>query len=238
MTSSFPCRASVLLPVFLFLTIASAQTRGVSEYQSGGYTFKLINNGQNGQAYQGMKPVGTIYTVNGDQQIIPIVPEPEATALKAAFAEWKAAGRKGSTEAARIPVAFQPDGSAIVPLQDGTVVTFAPTFIEVNQPNALGALSIPGQPPINNVKFMLEGPAFGKVLFGSHTGIFFNGKEIKDYVGFGNGGRKSAKSMAYYLKPLLEGPVTDAANFAAADPNKPADAPDHNAQIQAIIKRL
>jgi hypothetical protein len=157
MTFAFYLRAAFLLAVPA-LAIVSAQvgTTGVNEYQFGGYTFKLMNNGQMGQMLEGPKLVGTIYTVNGQQQLMPIVAEPEATKVRKAFDDWKAAGRTGSTEAPKSPVAFEPDGSAVVPMQDGTVVTFKPTYIEVSQPNALA--SIPGQVPITSAKFMLNEP--------------------------------------------------------------------------------
>lgn len=218
------------------LVQSSAPQSDIAEYKYGGYTFKLMSNGQTGQVFEGMRSVGSIYTANSKQEVMPTVPEPEASRIKQAFAEWKASGKTGSTAPPEASVSFESDGSAVVPLQDGTIVTFKPTSIEVNQPNALAV--VPGQAPVTNVKFLLQGPGFGKQLFGSHSGIFMNGKEVKDWAGFNNGGRKSAKTMYYYLKPLLEGPVTKAADLASTAPNKPANALDYRAPIPGLVKRV
>ena len=241
MNSVFASRPSLLL-IFsaIALSTASAQfgapVQGVTEYKLGDYTLKLMNNGQIGQMMRGASILGSVYTVNGQQQLLLIVPEPEASKAKKAFEDWKAAGKPGSSDAVPVNVGFEPDGSAIVPFPDGTVISFKPDYIEVNQPSALAL--IPGQAAIQSVRFMLNGPGLGKELFGSHTGVFVNGKEVKDYVGFGNGGRNSGKKMAYYLKPMLEGQVTKAADLASSAPNKPANALDYKGPIHGLIKRM
>ncbi len=212
---------------------------GIKEYKAGGYTFKLMNNDTAGQMWEGQRVIGTIYSANGQLLFLPVVPEPEASKASKAFEDWKATGQKGSQAAPQQPVSFEADGGAIVPLQDGSIVHFSPTFVEITRSNM--AAMLPGQKPVTSLKITLKSPSAMSAVWKNSTGIEIDGNEAKPRqnspMGHSVGGRKAAKLNSAY-RPLIDGPVTTAAQLATDDPRKPANALDYMAQARQAGKRI
>ena len=50
--------------------------------------------------------------------------------------------------------------------------------------------------------------------------------------------RRANKTSYYFLQPLVEGPMTQAAERAANDPQRPADALDYPGIVRKLDKRL
>ena len=82
------CLAMLLLTLG-WAPVAWAQARS-TEVKWDNYVFKFLPGGQMAQVFQDGKVVGTILYVNGEQKVLPIVPEPEATKLKKSFDDYKA----------------------------------------------------------------------------------------------------------------------------------------------------
>ena len=62
---------------------------GVTDVKWDDYTFRFIGSGQSAQVYEGGKIVGTILTMNGEQQVIPL-PGIDSDKLKKSFDDYKA----------------------------------------------------------------------------------------------------------------------------------------------------
>ena len=83
------------------------------------YTFKFLPGGQMAQVFEGGKVVGTIMTMNGQQQVIPL-PGPDADKLKKSFEDWKisnarshSAGNSSGTFTTTAPSPRQQPGSPV-----------------------------------------------------------------------------------------------------------------------------
>ena len=92
---------------------ASAPT-GAGEVKWDDYVFKFNPSGTMAQVFEGGKVVGTILTMNGDQQVIPL-PGTDSDKLKKSFADYKAFNARshgGSSSAAATTAASPaPSGS-------------------------------------------------------------------------------------------------------------------------------
>jgi hypothetical protein len=120
-----------------FARIARPQA-GYTEVKWDDYIFKFLPGGQMAQVLQGGKVVGTILTMNGEQKILPIVPEPDAPKLKKSFEDYKpfsARSHSGNSLAEVATPAPSPGQQAeitfdeathtiTVPRPDGVTVTF------------------------------------------------------------------------------------------------------------------
>ena len=62
---------------------------GASEVKWDDYTFRFLAGGQMAQVFQGGKIVGSILTMNGEQQVIPL-PGTDSDKLKKSFDDYKA----------------------------------------------------------------------------------------------------------------------------------------------------
>jgi hypothetical protein len=91
------------------------------------YTFKFDQSGTMAQVFEGGKVVGTILTMNGQQQVIPL-PGPDADKLKKSFEDYKAFNARshsGNSSAAVTPTAPSP-GLQPVPAATGTTSPSVP----------------------------------------------------------------------------------------------------------------
>ncbi len=91
---------------------------GASEVKWDDYTFKFIRTGTAAQVFEGNKIVGTILTMNGELQVIPM-PGTDADKLKKSFEDYKAfsarshgGSNSSATPTTAPPSAAQQEGSA------------------------------------------------------------------------------------------------------------------------------
>ena len=128
---------------------APAAQSGPSEVKWDDYTFKFNQTGTMAQVFEGGKVVGTILTMNGEQQVVP-APGPDADKLKKSFEDYKAftaRSHSGSSSAAVATTAPSPgQQSALLP---GTTPPPVPakaqgtTAAEIHFDDATHAITVP-----------------------------------------------------------------------------------------------
>jgi hypothetical protein len=98
--------------------VVSPPQAGGSEVKWDQYTFKFNQTGTSAQVFEGTKVVGTILTMNGEQQVIPL-PGPDADKLKKSFEDYKAfsarshAGNNSTAASTTQPAPGQQPGAVV-----------------------------------------------------------------------------------------------------------------------------
>ena len=93
---------------------AASSQAGPGEVKWDDYVFKFNPSGSMAQVYEGGKVVGTILTMNGQQQVLPL-PGTDADKLKKSFEDYKAFAARshsGSSQAGAVTAAAPPEPAA------------------------------------------------------------------------------------------------------------------------------
>src|SRR5271165_1259159 len=128
---------------------APATPSGPSEVKWDDYTFKFNQTGTMAQVFEGGKVVGTILTMNGEQQVVPI-PGSDADKLKKSFEDYKAfTARSHSGSGSAAVAATTPSPGQQPALLPGTTPTAAPgnasgtTAAEIHFDDATHTITVP-----------------------------------------------------------------------------------------------